>query len=97
MSNRIKEAVNPETNQLIKEGDVVLIYQGRSGHNNVMTIKSIWDHGDWMGVSPNEDKISTNITAIKKVYTTEELKKLKRDISTFNRLRYLEEYRFINF
>ena len=96
MSIRIKEAINPKTNQLIKEGDVVLVYQGRFGHNNIMTIKSMWDHGSWIGVSPNEDKMSTNITAIKEVYTLEELKKLKRDISTFRRLRYLEEYNFIN-
>ena len=45
MSIRIKEAINPKTNQLIKEGDVVLVYQGRFGHNNIMTIKSMWDHG----------------------------------------------------
>ena len=96
MSIRIKEAINPKTNQLIKEGDVVLVYQGRFGHNNIMTIKSMWDHGSWIGASPNEDKMSTNITAIKEVYTLEELKKLKRDISTFRRLRYLEEYNFIN-
>lgn len=96
MSQRIKEAINPETNQLIKEGDVVLIYQGRFGHNNIMTIKSMWNHGDWIGVSKDEDQISTHIEAIKKVYTPEELKKLKKDISTLKRLQYLEEYHFIN-
>lgn len=96
MSIRIKKAKNPETNQLIKEGDVVLIYQGRFGHNNIMTIKSIWNHGSWIGVSSDENEMSTDITAIKKVYTSEQLKKLKKDISTLRRLKHLEEYRFIN-
>lgn len=96
MSIRIKEAVNPKTNELVKEGDVVLIYQGRLGHNNIMTVKSIWDHGEWIGVSKDEDKMSTNITAIIEVLSPERLKKLKKDISTFNRLRYLEDYYFIN-
>jgi hypothetical protein len=96
MSIGVKEAINPKTNQLIKEGDVVLIYQGRFGHNNIMTIKSIWDHGSWIGVSKDEDKMSTDITAIKEVISPAKLKKLKKDISLFNRLKYLEEYRFIN-
>lgn len=96
MSIRVKEALNPKTNQLIKEGDVVLIYQGRFGHNNIMTIKSIWDHGSWIGVSKNEDKMSTDITAIKEVLTPDKLKKLKKDISTYSRLKYLEEYHFVN-
>jgi hypothetical protein len=96
MSIRVKEAVNPKTNQLIKEGDTVLIYQGRFGHNNVMTIKSIWNHGDWIGVSKDETQLSTHIEAIKEVLSPEKLKKLKRDFTTFNRLQYLENYNFIN-
>ena len=96
MSTRIKEAIHPETMEIVKEGDVVLIYQGRFGHNNIMTIKSLWNHGNWIGVSPNEEEVSTNISAIKKVYTGEELRKLKKDISTYHRVKYVEDLRFIN-
>lgn len=62
---QIFKAVNPKDNIEYSVGDRVCIYQGRFGHNNIITIKSIWKSGDDIFVSSNETLPGTYISAIK--------------------------------
>jgi len=38
----LTEAVHPETGETYRIGDIVVIYQGRNGHNNIITISSMF-------------------------------------------------------
>jgi len=42
----LTEAIHPTTKEIYKVGDNVIIYQGRLGHDNIMTINSMFttDH-----------------------------------------------------
>lgn len=38
----LTEAIHPTTKEIYKVGDKVIIYQGRLGHDNIMTINSMF-------------------------------------------------------
>jgi hypothetical protein len=74
---RVKSAINPKDGIEYFEGDKVVIYQGRLGHNNIIQIKSIWKHLDTFLVSETEEYFGTYITAIKKKISDKEIKRIK--------------------
>ena len=89
---KINSAVNLQDSIEYFVGDRVVIYQGRFGHDNIITIKSIWDFGDWIGVTNKEEPPCTNITAIKRKIDDKEIEKIIKDKA---RLSYVEKYRIL--
>ena len=90
---KLESAINPSDKINYSVGDIVVIYQGRFGHDNIMTIKSIWDFGDWIGVSDTENPLCTHIEAIKRKLSDKELRKIIRAKRQFE---WASNYRVIN-
>jgi hypothetical protein len=51
----IKSAKHPKTGELFSVGDRVCIYQGRFGHNNIITIKSMFTSKEHNGDEHNPE------------------------------------------
>jgi hypothetical protein len=75
---QIKSAIHPISKKEYFVGDTVCIYQGRFGHNNIITIKSMWKTTDYIYVSENDTLPGTFIDAIKHKITEKELKALNK-------------------
>jgi len=89
--NQITKAIHPETKELYSVGDRVCIYQGRFGHNNIITIKSMFsdkehngNEGDAVGfeervyVSETESLPGTYLSSVKHKISDKEYIKLQR-------------------
>lgn len=80
---QIYEDIHPKSGELYKVGDVVCIYQGRFGHNNIMTIKSMWlinaGHPTEQAtyVSNTNSLPGTSLSAVKFKVSTSLLKRIK--------------------
>lgn len=90
----LTEAVHPKTKETYKIGDKVVIYQGRFGHNNIITINSLFTtdiRGDDniyvsdrsytekdYNTSYPNNPTGTYISAIKRKITDKEIKELQR-------------------
>jgi hypothetical protein len=50
---KLNEAIHPDTKELYRVGDLVCIYQGRFGHDNIWTIGSMFktNQSDYIYVS----------------------------------------------
>ena len=71
--------VNPKDNITYSLGDIVEIYQGRFGHNNIMKINSIFSNGNDIFVSNIVNTPGgTFIQAIKRKLTDKEFKKIQK-------------------
>ena len=55
----LTEAKHPKTGEVYKLGDTVCIYQGRFGHNNIMTIRTIISYPT---ISNGEKEIEISIS-----------------------------------
>lgn len=79
---RVPSAINPKDGIEYFEGDKVVIYQGRLGHNNVIQIKSIWKHHETFLISETDEYFGTYISAIKHKITDKEINKIRKSQST---------------
>lgn len=73
-------------------GDIVCIYQGRFGHDNIITIKSIWKHNEDILVSSAETLPGTHLNAIKYKLSQKELLKIQKGIENSN---YYNKFKII--
>jgi len=94
MNTYLTEAIHPRTREVYRLGDIVCIYQGRFGHNNIMTIKTIISSSNGndieLYVSDKEIKEAdinntdetrgafTNLSAVKHKLTEKKVKEIQR-------------------
>ena len=76
---QISKAINPKDNIEYSVGDRVCIYQGRFGHNNIITIKSMWQSEDYIYVSSTDKLPGTFINAIKYKVSDKKFKEIIKD------------------
>jgi hypothetical protein len=83
MIKEVKEAIHPKTKELYRVGDIVCIYQGRFGHNNIITIKSMWvenegEENEYIYVSERDTLPGTGLYEVKHKMTPKLLKEIEK-------------------
>lgn len=73
---QLQSATHPKTKEIYFVGDRVCIYQGRFGHNNIITIKSIWKGNNHIYVSKNDTLPGTYLDAVKHKISDKEYYKI---------------------
>lgn len=81
MLENITSAVNSKTGETISLGDRVVIYQGRFGHNNIITIRTMFKvHGQVYVSHREKATVGTYLEAIKRKITEAELHQIRVDL-----------------
>jgi hypothetical protein len=81
MNRYLTEAIHPQTGETYKIGDTVLVYQGRFGHNNIMTIGTMISQDSVCNGKP-----CTDISISKKVIAPEDINDSDKTKASFTYL-----------